>query len=232
MPLMRTPQEIGPRLEPGTYEMVVTRVREDHIASQFNPEGQNVIRFNLQTTDIVGSDGEPVELDAIANDSLTPSSKLTRWLNAFGVGVTPGVALDLEKVIGRKCLANIVIEDRGEKGQWNKIDDMMAPPRRGPRNSPVEQSSAPPAGASDSEVYHPAVKPGEPVTDATLISDIQTAHLRTLLGDVYGSSDKHIAAGYAELAKELTLPDLMSQMRVPELSRAIDALLEKKAALA
>lgn len=132
MALVRRRQEAAPKLEPGTYEMVCVGVREDHIEnSQFGTG--DVIKFTLRTADVVDQYGDPVELEAMANDSLTPLSKLTRWLDAFGVGSNEE-ELDLERCKGRKCLAKVEIQDRGDKGQWNRITELLAPPRTGARN--------------------------------------------------------------------------------------------------
>jgi len=164
MPLMRRRQEMGPKLDAGTYEMICTRVREDTIQ---NPQFGNgdVIRFTLQTTDVVDEDGGPIELEAMANDSLTPNSKLTKWLTAFGVGIPEDADTDLEKVVGRKCLVNVEIVDRGDKGEWNRITELLAPPR----SQSARRASREPVGADDEPEppYHPAAKPGEPVRDLT-----------------------------------------------------------------
>jgi hypothetical protein len=174
MPIMRTPEDAGPRLEAGTYEMVVVKVREDHIEN--SPFGTgDVIKFTLRTTD-----GENTELEAMANDSLTPLSKLTKWLNALGIGATPGVPLDLERAQGRTCLVNVGIEDKGERGMFNKVAEILPPLRTQSArreataavatldDEPSAQDLADAAQVADEppEHYHPAAAAGEPIVDA------------------------------------------------------------------
>ena len=55
----------------------------------------------LVTTEMVDGEGNPIELDGIANDKLSPMSKLTRWLAAFGVVAKHGEDVDMEDAIDK-----------------------------------------------------------------------------------------------------------------------------------
>jgi hypothetical protein len=228
-PLLRRKQEGGPRLEPGVYEMVCNNVFADHIENSQYGKG-DVIKFVLQTVDVIDVDGEYIEMQAMCNDTMDPKGNLSKWLTAFGIAIPDDMDVDLEGVIGRHAMVQVELQDRGEKGIWSKITQIMAMPKRTAQSATrrvVEPAAAP---AEPEEPYHPAAKDGEEIVDARLASETQLEALNRLLADVYGGTTK-IDAGYQELALELNLPGLKSQLRMPELSRALDALNEKKKAL-
>lgn len=115
----------GVHIKPGTYNVVCSGVREDEIEnSQWD---KNVIRFDLQTTDVLDENGDAVELDAIASRKLSPKSKLWGWLTALGVQLDVGADIDLEEAIGHEALA--VIEDHtGTDGAvFSRVKDLIPP---------------------------------------------------------------------------------------------------------
>ena len=120
-------------LEPGTYRVQLQDLKETILE---NPQFGNgdVIRFVLHTTEVTGTDGQPVEIDGIANDKLTPLSKLTRWLGAFGVSAEPGEELDMEQAIGLEAMAVIVNRpSKDGSGNFARVDDLVPLPKTGTR---------------------------------------------------------------------------------------------------
>ena len=112
-----------------------------------NPQFGNgdVIRFLLEAVDVFDQDGNPIELDGIANDLLTPLSKLTRWLGAFGLTSEPGEEIDMEQAIGREAMAVIInVPGKDGTGAFARISDIVPLPMTGSRNGRV---AAPPRPA-------------------------------------------------------------------------------------
>lgn len=128
MSLKRTMKEYQ-AIEPGTYQVRLMNLTETQIE---NPQFGNgdVIRFAFECVDVVDTEGNPVELDGIANDILTPESKLTKWLAALGVTAKPGEGLDMEDAVGRECLAEIVHRPgKDGSGAFPRIDKLVPLPR-------------------------------------------------------------------------------------------------------
>lgn len=123
----------GLQLKPGMYEVTCMDVKEDILEESSYGTGE-IIRFMLMTEATLDEDGNPVEFDAIANDKLTPKSKLTGWLNAFGVPVVVGSQVDIEAVVGKKAQAKIVakLDSTGKDTGFTKVDDIL--PLQGARN--------------------------------------------------------------------------------------------------
>lgn len=130
MSLTRTMKE-ATTLEAGTYEVQLIDLKEDMLE---NPQFGNgaVIRFQMETTDVLDEEGNPVELDGLANDKLTPLSKLTVWLAAFGVTAKPGEDIDMSEAIGRKAMAVIVLKPgKDGTGAFPRIENLVPLPRAG-----------------------------------------------------------------------------------------------------
>ena len=126
MALKRTMEEGGGlKLDPGTYPVTCFDVRAEKL-DKFTFGDGRVIRFILEVDDTVDEDGGPVYLDPIANDKLTPKSKLTEWLNAFGVAAAVGEAVDLESCIGKRALAVIGIKPgKDGSGEFSSVDSIL-----------------------------------------------------------------------------------------------------------
>ena len=130
MPLRRTMKEEH-NLDPGTYKVRLMDLKE---ATLENPQFGNgdVIRFVLETVDVVDGEGNPIELDGIANDKLSPMSKLTRWLSAFGVTSKPGEEVDMEDAVDREAMAVIVNKPgKDGTGAFPRIEDLVPLPKTG-----------------------------------------------------------------------------------------------------
>lgn len=129
-PLTRTMKEVQ-TLEPGTYKVQLMDLKETQLENPSFGNG-DVIRFVLETTDVMDTEGNPIELDGIANDKLTPMSKLTRWLAAFGVTAIPGEDVDMEEAVGREAMAVVVLKP-GKDGtdMFPRIDDLVPLPKSG-----------------------------------------------------------------------------------------------------
>ena len=102
----------------------------------------SIIRFDLECRDRLDEEGNPTQLDAIANDKLTPKSKLTRWLDAFGVKVATGDEIDIEEAVGRACQARVVkkIDAAGKDTGFSKIDDLLPLPNSRKADGPMTLS--------------------------------------------------------------------------------------------
>jgi hypothetical protein len=238
MPLPRTWREFGPKIEEeGTYEIECVTIREDRIPSIYSKDDDGktaVIKFGLRFLDMVDDDGvSPVELEAMANDQLGPRSKLGKWLNAFGLGVGEGWSGDIMLAKGKRAMAVVAIQDRGEKGLWNKIEDIIPMPRKAiPRQQrQIVREAEPevePELVDDPEQppYHPvAAKTGEPVVNADPTRLVSPKELQVL-----SNALQDAGLGYSEVAESEKLPALPSQIRLGDYERVLDTLREAGAA--
>lgn len=148
MPLLRTPvQGGGVHIDPGTYKVRCMDVKPDHLDnSQFGTG--DVIRFSLETEVLNPADGNPVTLDAMANDRLTPKSKLWGWLTAFGMKLDFSVDCDIEEAVSREAYAVVVDQPGKEGGVFSRVEDII----------PLPKSQMPPKSAAKDD--------GEPDFDA------------------------------------------------------------------
>ena len=114
-------------IEPGTYSVTCVGITTDVME---NPQFGNgaVIRFSLSFDDMVDTEGGDVIRDPIANDKLTPMSKLTGWLGAFGIKVAIGGQVDLEECIGKQALATVTSVDKGDR-TYDKVTALMPVPK-------------------------------------------------------------------------------------------------------
>lgn len=128
MALTRTPKAGGIDLEPGTYEVVCTEVKTDVIE---NPQFGNgdVIKFKLKVVDMVDEAGDDVELSCMANDVLTPKSKLWGWLQGFGLKVEIGKPVDVESALGKGAFAVVSQQPGKDGGLFTKVEEIIAMPK-------------------------------------------------------------------------------------------------------
>lgn len=158
-------------LEPGTYPVTCMSVRADTLE---NPQFGNgdVIRFTLRVDDLMDENGKEVERDLIANDKLTPMSKLTECLMAFGVRAEVGEELDLEECVGHKALAQVSERKKDDK-VYDRIEKLLPQQR---------MAAADPAG-NISDFWKVVKNKGYTVPQVT-----QTAE------DMYGKHPKDLSA--------------------------------------
>ena len=115
MGIKRTAEESTvTKLDPGTYTVRCMDIKEDKIENPQYGDGR-VIRFILEVDDVLDENGDPVVLDPIANDKLTPKSKLWGWLEAFGLTLEIGKSVDCDKAIGQTAIA-LIGERTGKDG--------------------------------------------------------------------------------------------------------------------
>ncbi len=140
MPLTRTMQEgSGLKLEPGTYPVICTDVKGDTLENPSFGDGA-IIRFSLKVEDMLDENGEEVVLDPIANDKLTPKSKLTEWLKAFGVVAEVGETINIEEAIGKRALAVVGTKPgKDGTGEFATVDSII-PAQKGRPQGPVNPS--------------------------------------------------------------------------------------------
>jgi hypothetical protein len=127
----------GVKLDPGTYPVVCMDVKEDRLDnSQFG--NGDVIRFVLEVVDVLDENGEPVQLDAIANRKLTPKSKLWGWLEAFGLKVAVGAKVNIEDAVGREAFAIVIEKEGSQGGSFARIESIVPAPSRKPAGDPKD----------------------------------------------------------------------------------------------
>ena len=134
----------GTKIPPGTYRVLLMDLKEDLLENALYGNG-NVIRFELEVCQHVDVSGNPIQLDALANDKLTPKSKL--WQVATSLNVQPvlGQGFDTDDLLGRR--ANLVIKHIDTtSGPKAKIVDMLKVGGAAP--------AAVPAGAVEQEWCH------------------------------------------------------------------------------
>ena len=125
MSLVRTAKQAQvSNVPPGTYQVRCMEVAADVLDNPQFGTG-DVIRFDLEVVDKLGADGNPLTIDAIANDRLTPKSKLWGWLEAFGITPEINGDLDIEEVVGREALARIV---QKEGSEFTRVDALIPLP--------------------------------------------------------------------------------------------------------
>lgn len=116
-------------IEKGTYAVTCIGVRPDKIAKPQFGDG-SVIKFTVRFDDLVDDEGEPLTRETMASDYLTPGSKLTKILHAFGVSAEIGQSVDIEDCLNREALA-VVGEKRKDDKVYDTIDDLVPAPKRG-----------------------------------------------------------------------------------------------------
>ena len=128
-------------ITPGTYTVTCTDVKEGVIENPAFGNG-DIIRFTVSFDDLLDTEGAEVIRDAIANDKLTPMSKLTEWLIAFGVSASVGESLDIEECMGRKALAKVTNIEKNDK-TYDRISSLLPSPKAATRDTEVNVSELP-----------------------------------------------------------------------------------------
>ena len=123
-------------ITPGTYTVTCTDVKEGVIENPAFGNG-DIIRFTVSFDDLLDTEGAEVIRDAIANDKLTPMSKLTEWTLAFGVSAAVGESLDIEECMGRKALAKVTNVDKNDK-TYDRIASLLPAPKTAAQQQEVD----------------------------------------------------------------------------------------------
>ena len=137
IPVTKTSGE-APDIEPGVYAATCVRVADDTLETPQYGDG-NIVRLYMVLDDVLDAEGEPIELDAIANRKLSPKAKLTRWAEALGrpIDFEAEIEFDTEELVGGICLAKIIHKDGSD---WPRVDDLTARPKAGGKVSPANGS--------------------------------------------------------------------------------------------
>ncbi len=180
-----------PILEPGTYAVMCTDIREDEIPD--SPYDPRIYRLIIETTEVLGPDGRGVELSAITSRMLTPNSKLTRWVNAL-LGHIPAIGeeIDLEQIVGKHCLALLVLKKGNDGREWVRVEDLMPEPKKTARSAPETPTKLAQTREENSDTSRrKAALDAENArmahtkkNDATEASDEQMAYVSRLVGDL------------------------------------------------
>ena len=128
-------------ITPGTYTVTCTDVKEGVIENPAFGNG-DIIRFTVSFDDLLDTEGAEVIRDAIANDKLTPMSKLTEWITAFGVVVAVGESADIEECMGRKALAKVTNVEKNDK-TYDRITALLPSPKAAAPKADVDISELP-----------------------------------------------------------------------------------------
>lgn len=143
---MRSAGVPGIHVQPGTYPVTVTEpapVPDTIVSGQYGTS--NVIRFTFALDGMFNEEGEQMLIDAIANHNLSPLSKLNEWINALGLAPQIGEEVDLDELVGRQALAQI-IDNRGKDGQvYSRVDKIIPAPtarQNGSKASPAAHAAS------------------------------------------------------------------------------------------
>ena len=118
MPIVKASSGGGVHIKPNMYEVRCIETAADHLDKSKYGSG-DVVRLVLEVQGEIDSDGNPVEIDAIANYKLTPKSKLWEWAEAFGLKPLVGQDFDTDSMVDRRARA--LITDRDEVAADGKI---------------------------------------------------------------------------------------------------------------
>lgn len=88
-----------------------------------NPE---IYRFYFDVHDMEDENGEQATTDAICSRKLTPSSKLWKFLTAFGQRPEIGKTFELEDCIGKTVMA---VVEPNKAGTYNNVASLVPLPR-------------------------------------------------------------------------------------------------------
>lgn len=114
-------------IDPGTYPVTCVAVRPDTLENPQYGDG-SVIKFKLEFDGLEDDDGEPLTREAMAGDYLTPGSKLTRYLFAFGITADIGGEVDIDDAVNRQALAVVGKKTKGDK-VYDTINDLIPAPK-------------------------------------------------------------------------------------------------------
>jgi hypothetical protein len=145
---MRSTGVPGIHVPPGTYPVTVTEpapVPDKITSAQYGTT--NVIRFTFALDGMTTDDGEPLQIDAIANHNLSSLSKLNEWIRALGMHPEVGDEVDLDELVGRTALAMIIDGKPSKDGQvYSRVDAIVpAPKTPGQTNGAKAAQKAPAA---------------------------------------------------------------------------------------
>lgn len=132
-------------IEKGTYPVTCIGVKEDTIP---NPQYGNgdVIKFTIQFDTIEDDEGVLLTRETMASDYLTPGSKLTAILLAFGVTAEVGQRVDIDDCLGKQALATVGSITKTVKGvvkTYDTIESLFpAPVMKGRAARPPAEPAA------------------------------------------------------------------------------------------
>ena len=133
----------GTKIPPGTYRVLLMDLKEDLLENALYGNG-NVIRFELEVCQHVDVSGNPIQLDALANDKLTPKSKLWGWLEAFGLHPEVEDDVDMEAAVGQEALAVVEnVPGKDGTGEFSRVANIIPLPANIPIRDPVRADGEP-----------------------------------------------------------------------------------------
>jgi len=141
-------------IEPGTYPVTCISVRPDTLENPQFGDGA-VIKFRLEFDGLEDDEGEPLTREAMASDYLTPGSKLTRYLFAFGITAELGGEIDIDDALNRQALAVVGKKTKstptGDK-VYDTINDLIPAPKARTHKAEAPAQKAPAASQTPSMI--------------------------------------------------------------------------------
>lgn len=147
---VRVPINKGKDIEPGTYDVRCIKVWPDVLENPQFGTG-DVLKIKLQFPDIEEDDGSLFEMDAMANFTLSPRSKLYGWAMAFGCEIDLNADdFDAEEMLDKTAQAVIVKVKKPDGSTWPSIDSIVPAPVRRRRAAESAPKSEPKDDAAPS----------------------------------------------------------------------------------
>lgn len=172
-PIIQATAGGGAKVSAGGHHVVCLSTSEDKLENSQFGTGE-VIRFTLGVLDEKDADGNDVELDAIANHKLTPSSKLWGWCVAFGVTPEIGKAFDTAVLHGREALAVVIDKANAEGAVFSRVDDIVPLPKGMGGAGKPEPTVILPDGSADLNVFWTQIR----------AAGLNRKHVTDALGDI------------------------------------------------
>jgi hypothetical protein len=128
---VNVPINKGMDIEEGTYEVLCLKVWADKLKDPQFGTG-DVLKIKLQFPDLVNEDtNEFFEMDAMANFTLSPRSKLYGWAMAFGCKVDlEANEFDAEQMVGKVAQAVIIKDTKKDGSIWPAVDSIVPAPKK------------------------------------------------------------------------------------------------------
>jgi hypothetical protein len=127
-----------PKAEPNTYPAILVGIEPFRI-NEGTADAKTLIRweFSLDGIEDPETPGMNLILDGVTSLATGPRSKMRPWVTALlGRSLDEAVSLSALRgqLVGKPCLAVVVINDAG----YSKVDNVVAAPRVPARPKPVE----------------------------------------------------------------------------------------------
>lgn len=190
------------KLDAGSYTVTCTAVAES-VMENSQYDNPDIYRFYFDVHDMEDENGEQATTDAICSRKLTPSSKLWKFLTAFGLRPEIGKTFELEDCIGKTVMA---VVEPNKAGTYNNVASLVPLPRGAQSAPSAAQEARQPVDVSDVPFDTAEPPLADALHEAAALAD-WTEQLRTI-----GYSTKEII-DHAKAKKGKALRDLSAAER-------------------